>query len=401
MGIVGRFHEALRSIHDQFPNAHVHIVAHSEGTVVSLLGMLEAMSGNSVFPADPTKHQPATKQASGTVPGWLKQVKGFITIGSPIDKHLLLWPRLWNDFHSSVAEEIPAKTAEEIPAKVAEQIPAKQIHWRNYYDYGDPVGFQLDTAKEWLRETGITMFDFPDENDIGFSRYLLPGEADNEYWNDPAVFEDFIVNVVKDQPSENTRPKTKPLIAVLSPTLPYLLSFIVLLCGVFILNKALNAYTHPSLDPLQRFVRFRELGVKPQAELAGWPLFSGVFGLGALLFGVTLIGRIPRLAGGLIWNFVGLGAFIVGAILYWLCVPGALRGEIGGHFSDVFPLVRHMPTIGVVGVALLSGLTGYLVTPPRMRNRKDKSAIINEGIKSRLGVRLNDIVPVAMKRVAF
>ena len=30
-----------------------------------------------------------------------------------------------------------------------------------------------------------------------------------------------------------------------------------------------------------------------------------------------------------------------------------------------------------------------------------KSAIINEGIKSRLGVRLNDIVPVAMKRVAF
>jgi hypothetical protein len=30
-----------------------------------------------------------------------------------------------------------------------------------------------------------------------------------------------------------------------------------------------------------------------------------------------------------------------------------------------------------------------------------KWAVINEGIKSRLGVRLNDIVPVAMKRVAF
>jgi hypothetical protein len=30
-----------------------------------------------------------------------------------------------------------------------------------------------------------------------------------------------------------------------------------------------------------------------------------------------------------------------------------------------------------------------------------KSAVINEGIKSRLGVRFNNIVPVAMKRVAF
>lgn len=345
--IVNRFHEALWRINNIYPNANLHIVAHSEGTVVSFLGMLEAMSGRSAPPADLQK-----QQLAGTVPAWLKQVKGYMTIGSPIDKHLLLWPRLWKNFEPAVAKDISDG----------------QIHWRNYYDYGDPVGFELDTAKDWLKEEQIRMFHFPKENDFGFARYFLPGEAHNEYWNDPDVFEDFIINVVKGQKTTQTRPKTKPLVAAFSPTVPYLLSFALLLLGVFVLFKAVNTYAHPALEPLQRFVRFRELGVKPAPELTGWRLFSGIFGIGGLVYGTTLLARFPRLAAGMRWIFVGLAAFIAGAGLYWWCVPDEMRAEIGARFSYMRGLRHYAPTIGVIGVAALCGLSGFLVMSQRMGN---------------------------------
>ncbi|HSU53292.1 MAG TPA: hypothetical protein VLT36_04465 [Candidatus Dormibacteraeota bacterium] len=371
--IVGRFHEALWHINDKYPKANLYIVAHSEGTVVSFLGMLEAMSGRSEPPAGLAKQQAGTAGAAPAVPPWLKQIKGYMTIGSPIDKHLLLWPRLWKDFDP----------------KVARDIPEGQIHWRNYYDYGDPVGFELDTAKDWLKETEIKMFHFPKENDFGFSRYLLPGEAHNEYWNDPDVFEDFIINVVrghvKSETRPKTRPKTKPVVAALSPTLPYLVSFIVLLLGVFVLYKAVNAYSHPALEPLQRFVRFRELGVKPPAELAGWPLFLGVFGIGALVSGATLLARFPRLAAGARWIFVGLGAFAVGAGLYWWCVPDEMRAEIGARFNYLrryWPsLGEHAPTVGVLGVAAICGLSGYLVMSQRLGNADRRQRWLLTGMR--------------------
>ena len=51
-----------------------------------------------------------------------------MTIGSPIDKHLVLSPELFG-------EGAPL------------QSPDRPIDWRNYYDEGDPVGFALDDAR--------------------------------------------------------------------------------------------------------------------------------------------------------------------------------------------------------------------------------------------------------------
>ncbi len=90
------FHKSMAHVAKVFrecgkPVPEIFIVAHSEGTVVSFLGLLEAIAGLTI--ADPLAKpgQPTTVDTS-----WIANVRGYMTIGSPIDKHLLLWPRLWN-----------------------------------------------------------------------------------------------------------------------------------------------------------------------------------------------------------------------------------------------------------------------------------------------------------------
>jgi len=76
-------------VDDRQPIPEIYIVAHSEGTVVSFLGLLQALSGLVVKdPDDQSK-------TAGT--GWIDHVRGFMTLGSPIDKHFLLWPKLWEN----------------------------------------------------------------------------------------------------------------------------------------------------------------------------------------------------------------------------------------------------------------------------------------------------------------
>ena len=84
--ILKRFRTILTSVHNYDQKAEIHIVAHSEGTVVALLGMLEAAW------TDP-------------VPDWIRQVRGFMTFGSPIDKHFVLWPALFCAGYSAFLED--------------------------------------------------------------------------------------------------------------------------------------------------------------------------------------------------------------------------------------------------------------------------------------------------------
>jgi putative Mn2+ efflux pump MntP len=190
-------------------NADVYIIAHSEGTVVSLLGLLEAGR------RDPP-------------PAWLKQVRGFMTIGSPIDKHLILWPTLFG----------------ELPPSGGYQ-PENKIQWRNYYDMGDPIGFDLDRIRNWIDEKKWEkVFAFTQQDDFGFVRYPFPGKAHVDYWNDPDVFGHFIETVVK-EPTKNPRqpPQTIGYKKVLSYVVPYVLVTTLILIGVYILYRGFdNAY---------------------------------------------------------------------------------------------------------------------------------------------------------------
>lgn len=416
--IVGRFHQAMEDIYKQQcrlgnPNVRLHIVAHSEGTVVSFLGLLHAMSGRQLVPGNPDGRKDAHEHRYHGIREWIKHVHGYMTIGSPIDKHLLLWERLWQDFK---------------PALGPKDLSHGQIRWRNYYDFGDPVGFKLDTARLWLRNRQFNAFQFCGcpkcRHDIGYARYVLPGAAHNQYWNDSEVFEHFVRDVVKPESavsilpedildlkslasklkappprqrvsyylqtrlSEETRrlvaqangsseqelrktmaddlnrlikdkdlydtvrfkgvprspdirallpkkgterpelsdsdrfrlnrallaeaypreirrlnrPATKRYIYWLSPTLPYLLSFLLLVAGVLIIYRAVHTYTHPGYDPLQRYLRFTQLGVTPSPDLSGWEWARAVGGFAALIAGATLLARFPRLAVGQSWR---------------------------------------------------------------------------------------------------
>jgi hypothetical protein len=141
----------------------------------------------------------------------------------------------------------------------------------------------------------------------------------------------------------------------------------VLLLGVFLLFKAVQGYSHPGYDPLNRFVRFQELGVRPEDGIHGGTVLSAVCGITALIAGATLLARFPRLAVGKRWFAVGICAFIVGAGLYISLVPFQLRNEIGDRFWYLGPYLRSWaPTLGILGTTAVAGMSGYLVMSGRL-----------------------------------
>ena len=155
------------------------------------------------------------------------------------------------------------------------------IQWRNYYDYGDPVAYNLRSTRRWMaHHRWMPFFNFkepkdeqtsakrppgtppgtspgssPDEfgGDIGFSRYFFPGAAHNDYWRDPDVFGHFLQTVVDPTgqilpPMSQKRfspPVTIKLAWVSNYTLPYLLWRVCSFFGVYVMYKALRACLDP------------------------------------------------------------------------------------------------------------------------------------------------------------
>lgn len=369
--IVARFHRAMADIYakqreDGNDQVRLHIVAHSEGTVISFLGLLQAMSGQELAkPSSP--NDPPHLQNTGRIPEWLKHVHGYMTIGSPIDKHLLLWPRLWD---TNPALKLPLN-----PSFANDFLPAGQIRWRNYYDYGDPVGFKLDTARRWLDQQELKAFQFCGcrscHHDIGFARYLLPGKAHTDYWNDPDVFEHFVDDVIripKDGDSPAKRPADKPAIVLLSPALPYVFSAIVLMIGVYLLCKAVAHFTYPD-DPLTKYFLITAIGVEPTPGVSRLELLRSTLGVAGLIAGATLFARFSRLAAGWEWKIAGAVAFGVGCVVYYLAVSEPSQQQIGAIFTG---LGSHGPTIGVLLLALIVGILGFLVTGRGKQEDEDR-----------------------------
>jgi hypothetical protein len=370
--IVVRFHQAMEDIYARQcdkgnDEVRLHIVAHSEGTVISFLGLLQAMSGHQLTPPASPNERPQLEN-TGHIPDWLKHVHGYMTIGSPIDKHLLLWPRLW-DTNPSLKLALNPSLANRF-------LPAGQIRWRNYYDYGDPVGFKLDTARSWLDQHESKAFQFCGcrdcRHDIGFARYLLPGKAHTDYWNDPDVFEHFVDDVIRipregDPPAKP--PADKPAIVLLSPALPYVIGAAVLVIGVYLLCKAVANFAYPD-DPLTKYYLITQIGVEPTPTVSREALFLNTLGIAALIAGTTLFARFPRLAAERRWKLAGALAFVAGCVMYVALISASSRLEIGAIFVwlDKWRVDRlgigtpitdtAIATAGIVLVALAVGVLG-------------------------------------------
>jgi hypothetical protein len=291
--LIAHFQTRMQQIHETSENARLHIVGHGEGSVLSFLGLLHAFStaGTSVAAASPSD-----VLKSDIAPMWLQRTRGFMTLGSPIDFYLLLWPKLFAGFDLN------------------RRFEGHKIKWRNYYDYGDLVGFRLKAVRSWL--TTITtnrFFELEDKDDIGFARNIAASRIHEGYFEDAAIFEHFIGDVIDYQKprSAAVRPRSSIVAYLGGPLIPYLLSLALLGAGSFILNNAFGAHYSDLLD---RYVRFMLLGSWLQSHISN-PLVKA-FGITGLFAGVTLLARLPRLASGLRWFVLGLIAFAVGCLAY-------------------------------------------------------------------------------------
>ena len=357
--ILYRFHSALAQIVATFRQLNpgrepdVYIVAHSEGTVISFLGMLEALSGRPVTDPDSTSPAPPSVDDS-----WISCVRGYMTIGSPIDKHIVLWPSIWNDLslgsYLEANKSVTFLAADNSPGSASARLTLRQqIQWRNYYDFGDPIGFQLDSAVDLLDRAGCKAFAFNSSDDLGFSRYWLPGKAHNDYWNDAEVFGHFIEDVVL--PTGKAEPPSSSwIVDKVSMAIPYVFTFLLHLCGVFLLYKAVTQ-TPDKTTP----IAFDHL-----------PLQIGL--LSGLLLGITIAARLPRLVNtaGWRWQLAALLAFLVGAAPCALLLPAGPADFLGGPFTHLLPANLVDPDqagrAALVGVAFLVAASGWLL--PRRPN---------------------------------
>jgi hypothetical protein len=346
--VLRRFLEMMHYIGAQHSGDEVYIIAHSEGSVVAFLGLLMAMSH--------ARHLPPLTPKSAQdedVPSWVSQVRGFMTIGSPIDKHLILWPELFADVATPPS-----------PA------PAATIKWHNYSDYGDPVGSQLDTTRNWLTQNGWSAFDFPPGNDFQFRRYFLPGQAHVDYWNDEYVFGHFLQNVVgiAQQPpgsSYSAPPPNRFWARWTSYVLPYVVPAVLLFLGVYLLYKGTA----------------ESLGAEPEVLV----VFRDVTAISLVLSGMTFVGAMFRLTQLSFWRVLGIVWFLASLVLYpWISksvllpgvgVSGAVRGTVAGadavraqlvnlpsiFDSDLIPLVALIA--GIVVTAVSWGFPSWRLRP--------------------------------------
>lgn len=364
--ILARFKNTMKNLPD---NLDVYIVAHSEGTVVAVLSLLQEMN------------KPKDQQ-----PDWLNQVRGVMTIGSPLDKHLLLWRELFE----------PRGPKSALKQKWQPKQEGSKIEWRNYYDNGDPIGFELEGLRRWLNDNGWTAFNFtgsenlkitsetlatleqeklfsPDSlkklgplidklfndeeaitkatkdvlgdeltrkglkkilkyartpiHDHGFTKYYFPGKAHNDYWGDSHAFGHFIQTVVyegeiRDCPDQekakflpakikNWLQKEKAVDYATPPktkTWPFLVSYVTPYLGLIVLMGIAVYVLHKALNECLN-------NGKPENTIT---VLRNVCGIASLLAGMTVFARIPRLT--TIWYHRWLTApisFAVGALGYY------------------------------------------------------------------------------------
>jgi hypothetical protein len=184
------------------------VIAHSLGSVMALDALLYAHAREDLRLApSPGGHDlpfpeyvsagDAAAKPDPKVPvrdtSWIRRVDSFVTLGSPIDKFLVLWwqnyrylnvPHLWMDPELREARKLA------------------RIRHFNYADEQDPVGHNLDVAAT----APAVMEVFDRAEDVVFNRYKVPGAAHTAYWGDRELFSWILAKAVDGGPG-GARPR--------------------------------------------------------------------------------------------------------------------------------------------------------------------------------------------------
>lgn len=249
--VLARFHEVMRRIDAAAAgrDVEIHICAHSQGSVVALLGLLEAC----VF-AQP----------------WLDRVRSLLTIGSPIDKFLILWPELFAPFVDNGRK-------------------GPRIRWRNYNDLTDPVGYELDTARAYWPRVHPALFREQSPEDRQFRRYLVPGKSHVDYWHDQEVFAEWLAHDVG-LLGAAAPPGSRALAAALARVLLFALPLAFSWGAAHALGAAIQA-----IEPAVAFDLFR------------------VGAMGLLIYGTVALAGARHASRRARWPLLGVALFAAGA----------------------------------------------------------------------------------------
>ncbi len=111
---------------------------------------------------------------------WIDNVANFVTLGSPIDKFLVIW---WQNYqYLDYADLFQNRT--------------HKIKHFNYCDEQDPVGHLLDHFETKPVYSRL----FTKQEDIVYNRYAVPGKAHVDYWTDYELFSRIVQCTIDSKP---------------------------------------------------------------------------------------------------------------------------------------------------------------------------------------------------------
>jgi hypothetical protein len=163
------------------------IIAHSLGSLMAMEGIMyghykyhsETVSMRENLPFDGYLH-PKKHYGEPLGKNWIDNIDNFVTLGAPIDKFLILW---WNNYQYLNFDDFLVSRK-------------NKIRHYNYCDEQDPVAHSLDniSKKPAFKKLFVT------KEDIIYSRYIIPGSAHVEYWNDYELFERILAVTIDNEP---------------------------------------------------------------------------------------------------------------------------------------------------------------------------------------------------------
>ncbi len=117
--------------------------------------------------------------------GWIDNIHSYVTLGSPIDKFLVIW---WQNYQYLKYDHLFKDRLDKIK------------HY-NYCDEQDPVGHFLDLFEKQPVYSKL----FEKQEDIVYNRYAVPGKAHVDYWTDYELFYRIVKTTIDDQPLEQVK----------------------------------------------------------------------------------------------------------------------------------------------------------------------------------------------------
>lgn len=186
---VSRFHRMMERIYEWHVkgeeekgtnrNPRFIFLAHSLGTVLTMDSLCYAHVDHQKNPMPfPSYHETSDGKKIEYNYDWAKYAHTLITLGSPIDKYIVLW---WQNYDYLKDPGLYTKRGNRI------------LHI-NYTDEQDPVGHKLDKFRATAAYDALFLAKNCERQEV-FKRYGIPGKAHIDYWEDQQLTDNLLTNI--------------------------------------------------------------------------------------------------------------------------------------------------------------------------------------------------------------